>query len=101
MDGTFDDRQNAPPLTITPLIFQNNRPIHWDVSQSFQVHSSPIKHRRSIELAKKELKGQATTAKELFFFVNKFSLVTGLNRFSNYDYCIRSIFCLKKKEQIK
>ena len=52
MDGAFDDRQNAPhPLTITPLIFQNNRPIHWDVSQSFQVHSSPIKHRRSIELA--------------------------------------------------
>ena len=40
MNGTFDEfdeGQNTPPppenYTITPLLFQNNRPIDWDVSQ--------------------------------------------------------------------
>ena len=34
----FDEGQNTPPppsnnYTITPLLFQKNRPIDWDVSQ--------------------------------------------------------------------
>ena len=39
------------PQTITPILFQNNRPIDWDVRQSFQVQFSPIKHKLGIELS--------------------------------------------------
>ena len=54
MNGTFDEfdeGQNSPPppppsnnYTITPPLFQNHRPIDWDVSQvQVQVHFALFK----------------------------------------------------------